>query len=55
MGLVRESEAALPLGEQKTAVCQRGGQAHWEDRSWDRKLFLSPDVKSRGHGEVTGT
>lgn len=34
--------ATLLLGGHK----QHGGQAHGEDRSWDRKLFiLSPDVK----------
>lgn len=47
---------ALLGGEQKTAAHQYGGQVHWEDRSWDRKLLiLSPNVKPREHGEITET
>lgn len=47
--------AALLLGEQKTGMSARG-QAHGKTRVGTENFFiLSPDVKSRGHGEITGT
>lgn len=50
------SECCPAAGRTENSGVSAWGQAHWEDRSRDRKLFiLSPGVKSRGHGKIIGT